>query len=183
VSERRAIVDVRGTALAVEMAANVVAAILGGWGLTDLAEDAQTVGRELVKNALQHAGGVASYELELVRKPYGVCLYLADGSAIRPVVAELNDDAPVGAECASWNRSPPGGAATRIMVASRNPARQGYARGRGTQFSMGQRRAPWRQTGLGGAGPQLGPTQADFAMRLTALAFTDHQDQHKWSPL
>jgi anti-sigma regulatory factor (Ser/Thr protein kinase) len=96
VSEMRAIVDVPGTPSAVEMAVEVVSAILGGWGLSELAEDAQTVVRELVKNALQHAGGADSYELELVRKPYGVRLYLADGSAIRPVVAELNSDAPSG---------------------------------------------------------------------------------------
>jgi len=51
---------------------------------------------ELVSNAVEHAPGSATYELEVVQQGSGVRIYLADGSSIKPVVAELAHDRPRG---------------------------------------------------------------------------------------
>jgi two-component sensor histidine kinase len=51
---------------------------------------------ELVSNAVEHAPGSATYELEVVQIGSGVRISLADGSSIKPVVAELAHDRPRG---------------------------------------------------------------------------------------
>jgi two-component sensor histidine kinase len=51
---------------------------------------------ELVTNAYQHAPGTDSFELELTGRPDSVTIALADGSAIRPTIGELNQQAPRG---------------------------------------------------------------------------------------
>jgi anti-sigma regulatory factor (Ser/Thr protein kinase) len=92
----RALLDVPATPVAVAMARKIVAALFSAWGLSGLGEDAQLVVTELMSNAIDHAPGAESYELELVRRVDGVRIYLADGSSIRPVVAELAHDRPRG---------------------------------------------------------------------------------------
>jgi two-component sensor histidine kinase len=61
-----------------------------------LRDDATLVVSELVTNAMQHAPGVDSYELEITRRSAGVRVSIADGSSVRPLVKQLSHDAPRG---------------------------------------------------------------------------------------
>jgi len=73
------------------------AALLPVWELPELSADAELVVSELVTNAYRHAPGTDSFELELVRREDGVRIALADGNAVRPVIAELKaDNQPTG---------------------------------------------------------------------------------------
>lgn len=82
----RAVVDLAPTVAASAAARKVVAAVLCGWGLGAGVADAEQVVTELVTNALRHAPGQASYELELVARTDGVRIYVADDSPVRPSV-------------------------------------------------------------------------------------------------
>lgn len=86
----RAVVDVPGTRRGPAAARAVVAAVLEGWGLQSVAADAELVVSELVTNAVLHAPGIDTYELELLRLANGVRLCLADGSPIRPTVFDVS---------------------------------------------------------------------------------------------
>lgn len=77
-------------------ARRLVGALLPTWGLAHLAEDAKLVVSELFTNAIQHAPGPDSFDLELIGFPGRVRIALADGSAVRPVVAELEPNRPSG---------------------------------------------------------------------------------------
>lgn len=92
----RASVDVPANSLGPAAARHVVVALLNAWGLPDLTDDAAVVVSELVTNAWRHAPGGDSFELEMMRRPAGVRISLADGSSIRPIIRELSDDAPSG---------------------------------------------------------------------------------------
>lgn len=92
----RAQFDVPGVPAGTGMARRVTAAVLQGWNVAELSDDAQLVVSELLANAMEHAAGAETYEVELVRLDTGVRLYVADGSTIMPVVAELSRDHPRG---------------------------------------------------------------------------------------
>jgi anti-sigma regulatory factor (Ser/Thr protein kinase) len=94
--QMRALIDVPGKPSAIAMARQIVAAVLHSWDLPEIVDDAQLVASELLANAIEHAPGANSYELELVRRPDGIRIYLADGSSIRPVISELAHDRPRG---------------------------------------------------------------------------------------
>jgi two-component sensor histidine kinase len=51
---------------------------------------------ELVTNAYQHAPGTDSFELEITATDDHIRISLADGSAIRPVIADLDPSRPTG---------------------------------------------------------------------------------------
>ena len=91
-----AAVDIPATVHAAAAARTVVDALLPVWNLADLQDDAKLIASELVTNAYLHAPGTDSFELELVRRSRGVRISLADGSSIRPVIAELSHDATSG---------------------------------------------------------------------------------------
>lgn len=82
----RAVVDLAPNLTAPAAARQVIAALLQGWGLADGIADAQQVVTELVTNAIRHAPGQASYELEVVGHTDGVRIYVADASPARPIV-------------------------------------------------------------------------------------------------
>jgi len=88
----RALIDVPASAHGPAAARHVVAALLPVWELPELSADAELVVSELVTNAYRHAPGTDSFELELVRQSDGVRISLADGNAVRPVIAELHAD-------------------------------------------------------------------------------------------
>jgi len=88
----RASIDVPASAHGPAAARRVVAALLPVWELPELSADAELVVSELVTNAYRHAPGTDSFELELVRREDGVRIALADGNAVRPVIAELKAD-------------------------------------------------------------------------------------------
>lgn len=72
-------------------------ALLSTWGLADgNIDDAVLAVHELLVNALQHAGGEANLELQLSYAEHGLRVSLADGSAIRPMVRELDRTAERG---------------------------------------------------------------------------------------
>jgi two-component sensor histidine kinase len=74
----------------------MVRTVLTLWGLADLQDDVQLIASELVANAFEHASGSDSFELEVLGRADGVRLSLVDGSAVRPLVRELNAQAPRG---------------------------------------------------------------------------------------
>ena len=69
----RAVVDLSALAsAALPMCRAVTHAVLSGWGLAAISEDAQLGVNELVTNAIKHAPGPEIYELEFVRRQRGV---------------------------------------------------------------------------------------------------------------
>lgn len=76
----RAVIELAPSPAAPAAARKVVAATLHGWGLAAGVADAEQVVSELVTNAIRHAPGQVSYELELVGRSDGVRIYIADGS-------------------------------------------------------------------------------------------------------
>lgn len=87
----RAVVEVPATSVGPATARRVVGAVLEAWELTELSGDAQLVVTELVSNAYRHAPGTDSFEVEVAPRGRRVRISVADGSAIRPIVRELND--------------------------------------------------------------------------------------------
>lgn len=92
----RALIDIPGTRRGPAAARAVVGAILPAWGLGGIRDEAVLVVSELVTNAVEHAPGADSYELEVVRRSDGVRLSLADGSSVRPLIKQLNHETPRG---------------------------------------------------------------------------------------
>ena len=92
----RACVDVPADPGGPTMARRVVVATTVGWGLASLSADAELVVSELVTNALLHAPGTDSFELCISQRPGGIRLEVADGSAIVPMIRELEDERPGG---------------------------------------------------------------------------------------
>jgi hypothetical protein len=92
----RAVIDIPATDEGPSAARGIIGALLPVWDRHALVFDAQLVASELVTNAFQHAPGTDSFELEIIRTTTGVLLALADGSAVRPVIAKLNNDSPTG---------------------------------------------------------------------------------------
>jgi anti-sigma regulatory factor (Ser/Thr protein kinase) len=88
-AQMRALFDIPATEHGPSAARRVVTAVLSAWGLADLRADAVLIVSELVTNAYQHAPGTDSLELELVRRDNGVRIWLADNSAVMPVIREL----------------------------------------------------------------------------------------------
>jgi anti-sigma regulatory factor (Ser/Thr protein kinase) len=87
-----------------------VAAILNAWSQRPLVYQAQLVASELVTNAFQHAPGTDTFELQLMLDDGGqLRISLADGSAVKPTIAELHHERHTGrglrivqAICARW---------------------------------------------------------------------------------
>jgi anti-sigma regulatory factor (Ser/Thr protein kinase) len=92
----KAIVELPATLHSAATARAVIRAILPGWGLRPIVDDAELIVSELVSNAVEHAPGSATYELEVVQRGGGIRIYLADGSSIKPVIAALAHDRPRG---------------------------------------------------------------------------------------
>lgn len=86
----RALFDVPGTKPGVVLARQFVGPVLTAWGLAELTGDCQLVVSELLSNAIDHAPGTETYELELLGRPDGVRVSVADGSSIRPLIAEID---------------------------------------------------------------------------------------------
>jgi len=77
-------------------ARQVVAATVDAWGLGALGADAQLVVSELVSNALLHAPGAETHELQIVRHGTGIRLSVADGSSTGPALRPPDDGRPGG---------------------------------------------------------------------------------------
>jgi anti-sigma regulatory factor (Ser/Thr protein kinase) len=92
----RMMVELPATLRSAATARAVIRALLPAWGLSPIVDDAELVVSELVSNAVEHAPGSDTYELEVVQQVNGVRISLADGSSIKPVVAALAHDRPRG---------------------------------------------------------------------------------------
>jgi anti-sigma regulatory factor (Ser/Thr protein kinase) len=95
-AQLRAVLQIPVSAASPRGARHAVAALLDLWRLTAVADDAELVVSELITNAYRHAPGTVVYELEVLAHDDRVRISLTDGSAIRPIVAELNQDQPGG---------------------------------------------------------------------------------------
>ena len=95
-SRWHAAADIPATIHGPAVARGFVAALLDAWGLDNLSYRTQLVASELVTNAYQHAPGSDSFELEITTTEQRLRISLADGSAVRPTIAELSRDAPRG---------------------------------------------------------------------------------------
>lgn len=71
-------------------------ALLEAWGLQGLCPDAELVVSELVSNAVIHAPGAVSHELQVVRRPAGIRLSVVDGSTAVPTIRRKHDGRPGG---------------------------------------------------------------------------------------
>lgn len=92
----KAVVELPATLRSAATARALVRALLPAWGLGPVVDDAELVVSELVSNAVEHAPGSDTYELEVAQRDAGVRISLVDGSSIKPVVAELAHDRPRG---------------------------------------------------------------------------------------
>jgi anti-sigma regulatory factor (Ser/Thr protein kinase) len=95
-AQLRMVVELPATLRSASTARAVIRAVLPGWGLAPIVPDAELVVSELVSNAVEHAPGPDTYELEVLQRADGVRISLADGSSIKPVVAALAHDRPRG---------------------------------------------------------------------------------------
>jgi anti-sigma regulatory factor (Ser/Thr protein kinase) len=89
-------VDLRPVARSIPAARHLVAAVLSGWGAPHDPDDVALLVTELVANVVDHVGGEASLTLELEFSDGWLRIAVADGSAIRPVVRELDSERPRG---------------------------------------------------------------------------------------
>jgi anti-sigma regulatory factor (Ser/Thr protein kinase) len=92
----RAVVDLPANSRGPATGRAVITALLAGWGVGELVEDAALVVSELATNAVLHAAGENSIEMEVLRTSRGVRISLSDGSAVVPVRAELTTNLPAG---------------------------------------------------------------------------------------
>jgi anti-sigma regulatory factor (Ser/Thr protein kinase) len=82
------------TPIAVRAARRMVSELLTGWEADQRGADVALLVSEVVTNAVDHAGGEASLELELSLSQGWLRVSLADGSSIRPQIRELDPTDP-----------------------------------------------------------------------------------------
>jgi anti-sigma regulatory factor (Ser/Thr protein kinase) len=91
-----ATVDLRPTARSVPTARRVLGELLMSWAAPHDRQDAELLVSELVANVVDHAGGESVLTLEISLSGTWLRIAVVDGSAIRPVVRELDHEAPRG---------------------------------------------------------------------------------------
>ena len=89
-------VDLRPEPRSVPAARHLVSALLGGWGARQSPEDVALLVTEVVTNVVDHVGGESVLTLELALSDDWLRISVADGSAVRPVVRELDGEEPRG---------------------------------------------------------------------------------------
>ncbi|WP_100499940.1 ATP-binding protein [Geodermatophilus chilensis] len=91
-----AAVDLRPVPASVPVARHLVLDLLGAWSAAHDAGDAALLVTELVANVVDHVAGEASFTLELSLSEDWLRITVVDGSALRPVVRDLEAGAPRG---------------------------------------------------------------------------------------
>lgn len=128
VTPRRDYIELGPFPEAIPAARRHVRAVLAGWGLRELAADAESVTAELAGNAVaaherEHRG--APVGLTLLASPHSVLITVRDASSDPPVPGLPGDDAEHGrglllveALCAGWDwkPAPGGGKVVRALV-------------------------------------------------------------------
>ena len=105
VAQRRVVVVLPASPRAASTARRAVASTLRSWRLEVLSPDAELVVSELVTNAVIHAPGSASHQLQIFRRDVGVRLVVSDGSVSPPAVRVPGDGMP-GRTRSSHRRDP-----------------------------------------------------------------------------
>ena len=95
-STLNAVVDMKPVPASVPVARRLVRGLLHAWAAPHDAEDAALLVTELVANVVDHVPGEASFALELTLSESWLRISVADGSALRPVVRELDLEAERG---------------------------------------------------------------------------------------
>ncbi len=90
------ITRLRPVPASVPVARHLVLDLLGAWRAAHDAGDAALLVTELVANVVDHVAGEASFTLELSLSEDWLRITIIDGSAIRPVVRDLEVGAPRG---------------------------------------------------------------------------------------
>jgi anti-sigma regulatory factor (Ser/Thr protein kinase) len=96
VSTLTATADLRPTARSVVAARRMVTELLTAWAAPHDRPDVALLVTELVANVVDHAGGESVLTMEVSLSDTWLRISVADGSAIRPVVRELDHAAPRG---------------------------------------------------------------------------------------
>jgi len=96
VSTQRVKMELRLRPGAAAAARRVVSGVLAAWRLPDLIPDVQLVVSELIGNAVKHAPGVDTVELELIGREGTVRVHVNDGSALRPMLRAARYDQSTG---------------------------------------------------------------------------------------
>jgi anti-sigma regulatory factor (Ser/Thr protein kinase) len=91
-----AAVDLPPVPASVPTARRLVTDLLTTWGAPHDLGDAGLVVSELVANVVDHVAGEAAFTLELTLAGDWLRVAVADGSAVRPVVRQLDGSAPRG---------------------------------------------------------------------------------------
>ncbi len=95
-SSLTASIDLPPTRRSVPTARHLLLEILRVWDVPQDRDDAALLVTELVANVVDHVHGEASLSLELAVSDGWLRISVADGSSIRPVVAELDRERPRG---------------------------------------------------------------------------------------
>jgi anti-sigma regulatory factor (Ser/Thr protein kinase) len=97
-STMRASVDLPPTPQAPGATRRVLRSVLElwGWGSATARQDAALLASEVVTTAVEHADAEHTLLLELARSEGWLRLSVADGSAVRPIVRELDHQYPSG---------------------------------------------------------------------------------------
>jgi hypothetical protein len=91
-----AAVDLYPVPASVPVARRLVLDLLRGWDAPHDGGDAALLVTELLANVVDHVAGEASFTLELSLSERWLRIAVADGSALRPVVRQLETGAPRG---------------------------------------------------------------------------------------
>ena len=78
------------------VARHIVGTLLRAWNLVQLRDALAVITSELVTNVYVHTPQADSFELAMIGSRQGVRLSIADGSAIKPVIKELDPTTPTG---------------------------------------------------------------------------------------
>ncbi|SNR95314.1 Anti-sigma regulatory factor (Ser/Thr protein kinase) [Geodermatophilus pulveris] len=89
-------VDLHPVPPSVPVARHLVRDLLHAWGAPHDAEDAALLVTELVANVVDHVAGEASFTLHVTLAERWLRISVADGSALRPVVRDLQVSAQRG---------------------------------------------------------------------------------------
>lgn len=89
-------VDLRPVPESVPVARHLVVDLLRVWAAEQDRDDAALLVTELVANVVDHVQGEASLTLEITLSEQWLRIAVADGSALRPVMAELDNARPRG---------------------------------------------------------------------------------------
>ena len=91
-SSLTATIDLPSTPGSVPAARHLLLDILRAWDVSQDRDDAALLVSELVANVIDHVPGAASLTLEMAFSDGWLRISVADGSSVRPVVRELEND-------------------------------------------------------------------------------------------